>query len=161
MGEFSDWYMAFPSELEDLVFASAEELRTGWRTIALEDVLELEVAALAKLLFGEAHAYASILLHPEGARIDDTFSDDITSQPADEGVYVQQIPDDFIRALAALADADLPPIAEAWRARAKPLARRSRGEIVALLADMRRFAQDAVQRGKMIVNVFEVGALAR
>lgn len=157
MSEYSDWYMAFPGELQDMVFASAEELQTSWRTIALEGVLEVELAELARLLLGEQHAYASVLLHPEGARIDDSFSDDVTSQPAEAGVYVLRIPDDFLAALARVTDQDVAPVAAAWRSRAKELRRRSATDIAAMLDDMRRFVRDALRREKMVVNVFEVG----
>jgi hypothetical protein len=156
MGEYSDWYMAFPGELEDLVFASAEELQTSWRTVALADVLEVELSALAKVLLGEGYEYKSQLLHPEGARIDDTFSDDVTSQPAEAGVYVLRIAEDLVGALAGMEDAALPAIASAWRARAKQLKSQSASEVEATLARMRWFARDAARLGKMVVNLFEV-----
>lgn len=157
MSEYSDWYMAFPGELQDLVFASAEELQTSWRTIALEGVLEVELAELARVLLGEQHAYASVLLHPEGARIDDSFSDDVTAQPAEAGVYVLRIPHDLLTALARVADQDVAAVAAAWRARAKELRRRSAADVAAMLDGMRRFVRDAIRLEKMVVNVFEVG----
>ncbi|MFO0617981.1 MAG: hypothetical protein U0414_35650 [Polyangiaceae bacterium] len=153
---YSDWYLAFPGELEDLVFASAEELETSWRSVALEDVLEVELMALGRVLLGEDYAYKSELLHPEGARIDDTFSDDITSQPAEAGVYALRIADDLVAALARISDAELPGIAGAWRARAKQLRAKSAGEVEATLGEMRRFSRDAARLGKMVVNLFEV-----
>lgn len=156
MSEFSDWYMAFRGELEDLVFASAEELQTSWRTVALEGVLEIELAELSKILLGEDHKYESELLHPEGARIHDTFSDDITSQPAEAGIYVVRISDALVDAVARIEDRDVAAIAGAWRGRAKQLRGRSVAEVATTLAEMRRFARDALRLGKMVVNLFEV-----
>lgn len=156
MSEFSDWYMAFRGELEDLVFAPADELQTSWRTVALEGVLEVELAELAKILLGEQHRYESELLHPEGARIHDTFSDDITSQPAEAGIYVVRISDELVDALAQIRDEDVAGIASAWRSRAKQLRGQSVAAIAATLDEMRRFARDAKRLGKMVVNLFEV-----
>lgn len=156
MSEFSDWYMACQGELEGLVFASADELQTCWRSLALEDVLEVELAELARILLGKQHRYESELLHPEGARIHDTFSDDVTSQPAESGIYVLRISDELVDALTRIEDEDVAAIASAWRDRAKQLRRHPVADVTKTLDEMRRFARDARRLGKMVVNLFEV-----
>ena len=80
----------------------------------------------------------------------------MTSEVLESGVFVTCVPDAFVRALAAVLDADFASVASAWQARAEHLREWSDEELVAMLQAMRDFAASSVTANKRVLNVFEV-----
>ena len=74
----------------------------------------------------------------------------------ESGVFVTCVPDAFVRALAAVRDADFDPVASAWQARVEHLREWSKEELVAMLRAMRAFAASSVTSNKRVLNVFGV-----
>lgn len=110
----------------------------------------IDAKGLGQVEMGTLYAILSDTEYDESFLVDDS---SFAYTASDDGPWVQRVPGDMVRRLAAMADEDLPRIAEAWSQTEEFDPKYfgwKREDIDTFLPEIRRLAQQAIQEKKTL-----------